>query len=61
MDVPVEYVVIMLDITDTETYEYFTDKRKALKYAREYRYAYKAIAVKEIDYINKTEQIIWED
>lgn len=61
MDVSIEYVVIMLDITDTETYEYFTDKRKALKYAREYRYAYKSIAVKEVDYINNEEEIIWED
>lgn len=59
MDVDKEYIVIMLDITDTETYEYFTNKRKALKYAQQYRYAYKSIAVKEVDYVNDEEEIIW--
>lgn len=59
MDVDKEYIVIMLDITDTETYEYFTNKRKALKYAQEYKYAYQSIAVKEVDYVNDEEEIIW--
>lgn len=56
-----EYAVVMVDILHMESIEYFTARTKAIKYAEEMKYAFESICVKEIDYKNKTEEIIWED
>lgn len=60
MDVDKEYIVVMVDMLQMESVEYFTARTKAIKYANEMKYAFESICVKEIDYKNKTEEIIWE-
>lgn len=55
-----EYIVIMLDCLDIESYEYFTNKQKAIKYAKEMSKEYSGVCVKMVDYEENTEEFIWE-
>ena len=56
MDLKREYIVIMVEEDNTEIYEYFTNKQKAIDYAKEYS----GVCVKMVDYEENTEEIIWE-
>ena len=60
MDLKREYIVIMIEEDDTEIYEYFTNKQKAIKYAKSMVGEYKGIGVLLEDYENERREIIWE-
>lgn len=60
MDLEREYIVIMLDDNDHETYEYFDNEEESIEYAKKYVNEYKGIAIKEVDHEEDYEEIIWE-
>lgn len=60
MDLKREYIVIMVEEDNTETYEYFTNKQKAIDYAKSMLGEYKGVGVLLEDYENETREIIWE-
>lgn len=60
MDLKREYIVIMLDENNHETYEYFSNKEKSIEYAKSVESEYKGVVIKEVDYEENTEEIIWE-
>ena len=60
MELIKEYIVIMLEEDNTETYEYFTNKQKAIDYAKSMLGEYKGVCVKMVDYEENIEEIIWE-
>jgi hypothetical protein len=60
MDLKREYIVVMVEEDNTETYEYFTNKQKAIDYAESMLGEYKGVGVLLEDYENETREIIWE-
>lgn len=60
MDLEREYIVIMLDDNNYETYEYFDNEEESIEYAESVKDEYIGVAVKEIDNEEDTEEIIWE-
>ena len=60
MDLEREYIVIMLDNNNYESYEYFDNEEESIKYAESVKDEYMGVAVKEIDNEEDTEEIIWE-
>lgn len=60
MDLKREYIVVMVEEDNTETYEYFTNKQKAIDYAKSMLGEYKGVGVLLEDYENETREIIWE-
>ena len=60
MDLEREYIVIMLDDNNYESYEYFDNEEESIEYAESVKDEYIGVAVKEIDNEEDTEEIIWE-
>lgn len=60
MDLEREYIVIMLDDNNYESYEYFDNEEESIEYAESVKDEYIGVAVKEIDSEEDTEEIIWE-
>lgn len=60
MDLEREYIVIMIEDDDTEIYEYFDNEEESIEYAKSVESEYKGVGIKEVDYEEDTEEIIWE-
>lgn len=60
MDLKKEYIVVMVEEDNTETYEYFDTEKKSIEYAKKMIGEYKKIGVLLVDYVEKTEEFIWE-